>query len=480
MKSLFTFCISILLLQTVLYSQDAKITDRPLEYSLLLGNKSLLNAPDPLAARKLTKKNSSHELNGRMYSPVKIVVDSTSRYTYSYDNNGNKIAMLYEYYEDGRWKNSSRTMSSYDDSGNLINVLDFSWYNGQWNNLYQDAYAYNKYGNLLTFLKQIWYNYWQTYYTEAYSYDKSGNQLSKIYINLYFDGEADSSRYIYTYDNNHNILTEFHDYQLKGVWKQQYRISYTYDAYGNMITALSESLEGRNDIHKKTYTYDGSDNLLSCVTEGFESGKWVKYYEEFYTYDNNGNILSYESPGNSRHLYTYDNSGNLITDLWQAYWLDSFTDIRKSAYTYDVYGNAIKGEAFVKENNAWASDSGWLNISFNRGKNNLKFIAEKVEIEYEALGKEVAPSVQDFNLLQNYPNPFNSSTTIRYSLRKEGNVKLTIYDALGNKVAVPLNKYKSAGTYYINFDGSGLPSGVYFYTLESGGSTTTKKFILMK
>jgi hypothetical protein len=86
----------------------------------------------------------------------------------------------------------------------------------------------------------------------------------------------------------------------------------------------------------------------------------------------------------------------------------------------------------------------------------------------------------NFSLSQNYPNPFNPSTTINYSLEKEGNVKLSVYNAIGSKVATIVNENKPSGNYSVQFNGSNLSSGIYFYKLESGFNTAVKKFILMK
>jgi hypothetical protein len=85
-----------------------------------------------------------------------------------------------------------------------------------------------------------------------------------------------------------------------------------------------------------------------------------------------------------------------------------------------------------------------------------------------------------FELAQNYPNPFNPSTTINYTLAREGNVKLTIYSSVGCKVATIVNDYKPAGNYSIQFNAGSLASGIYLYRLESGFNTVTKKFILIK
>jgi hypothetical protein len=85
-----------------------------------------------------------------------------------------------------------------------------------------------------------------------------------------------------------------------------------------------------------------------------------------------------------------------------------------------------------------------------------------------------------FSLNQNYPNLYNPSTKISYRIASKGNVTLKVYNVLGNEAAVLIDGEKEAGNYEINFNASGLSSGVYFYTLSSAGYTMTKKMIIMK
>lgn len=102
-------------------------------------------------------------------------------------------------------------------------------------------------------------------------------------------------------------------------------------------------------------------------------------------------------------------------------------------------------------------------------------------------------SLNNFSLEQNYPNPFNPSTKIRYSIpsvtlssssraesREGGLVTLKVYDILGNEVAALVDEYKEAGSYEINFDASLLSSGVYFYKLQAGAFSETKKMVLLR
>ena len=92
---------------------------------------------------------------------------------------------------------------------------------------------------------------------------------------------------------------------------------------------------------------------------------------------------------------------------------------------------------------------------------------------------EVAQPIE-YNLSQNYPNPFNPSTTIAYSIPKDGLVTLKVYDILGKEVVTLINELQTAGTKNITYDASELSSGVYYYQLVSGEFTSTKKLILMK
>ena len=86
----------------------------------------------------------------------------------------------------------------------------------------------------------------------------------------------------------------------------------------------------------------------------------------------------------------------------------------------------------------------------------------------------------DFSLSQNYPNPFNPNTLINYSLAKEGNVRIIVYNSLGSKVAILVDGFKPAGNYSVQFNGRNLASGMYVYRLESGNYSMAKKCILLK
>jgi hypothetical protein len=86
----------------------------------------------------------------------------------------------------------------------------------------------------------------------------------------------------------------------------------------------------------------------------------------------------------------------------------------------------------------------------------------------------------EFSLLQNYPNPFNPQTTIKYLIPQKCFVSITVYDILGKEVSKLVNEEKLSGSYEVQFNGSKLSSGVYFYRLHAGNFFKTKKLMLLK
>jgi hypothetical protein len=90
-----------------------------------------------------------------------------------------------------------------------------------------------------------------------------------------------------------------------------------------------------------------------------------------------------------------------------------------------------------------------------------------------------------FTLSQNYPNPFNPSTTITFDLTEDTNVKISIYDMTGRLIRRLVNQPMTIGTKVVNWDGTDdagnlVSGGIYFYNLQSGGYSQTKKMVLMK
>ncbi len=101
-----------------------------------------------------------------------------------------------------------------------------------------------------------------------------------------------------------------------------------------------------------------------------------------------------------------------------------------------------------------------------------------VSVDDDKTLQETIPN--DYLLYQNYPNPFNPTTTIKYSVPQSSNVVIKVFDVLGKEITTLVNEEKSVGTYELNWYAGNLPSGIYFYRIQTGDFIDTKKMILLK
>lgn len=184
--------------------------------------------------------------------------------------------------------------------------------------------------------------------------------------------------------------------------------------------------------------------------------------------------------------------------------------VELTSFSAKVQGSAVKLEwksatevnSYGYEIQKKTSEDNWTKVGFVEGAGNsnspkkysfvdknlvggtkfvyrLKIIDIDGTFEYsDEVTVEVKPA--KFELLQNYPNPFNPSTNIRFTLPETQNVKLDVYNMLGEKVATLLDRKMDAGFHSINFDASQLSNGIYIYRLQTDKSVQIKKMILMK
>ena len=122
-----------------------------------------------------------------------------------------------------------------------------------------------------------------------------------------------------------------------------------------------------------------------------------------------------------------------------------------------------------------------LNAAYVPADDYGKIIARYTALGGTPDGVRGAPEVpHGCALSQNYPNPFNPTTMIRYSLPQRSAVTLVVVNTLGQHIATIVNESQGAGNYEVQFDGTGLASGVYFYRLRAGDAVLTKKLLLVR
>ncbi|MBN8584925.1 MAG: T9SS type A sorting domain-containing protein [Ignavibacteria bacterium] len=166
-----------------------------------------------------------------------------------------------------------------------------------------------------------------------------------------------------------------------------------------------------------------------------------------------------EELGNGTTGWIAADSGKIyVTSNSGVNWETQITPVNYPLYAVKVIGNT----------HGWAvGDNGTILRTTNGG----------VPIGIQTISSEIPVG---YKLWQNYPNPFNPLTNIEFSIPKGNNVKLEIFDSEGKHIAEIVNGFYSAGTYKADFEAGNLASGIYFYSLQAGYFSETKKMILIK
>ena len=173
--------------------------------------------------------------------------------------------------------------------------------------------------------------------------------------------------------------------------------------------------------------------------------------------------------------------GSTIKLSWQ-----TATEINN--YGFDIERSSVKGSwekiGFVNGNGNSNSPKNYSfvddNVTAGTYSYRLKQIDNDGQFEYSKAIEIGLTAPDKFELSQNYPNPFNPSTTINFNLPEASNVKLIIYNILGQEVKTLVNAFKEAGVHTIDFNASELNSGLYIYKIEAGSFTQTRKMTLIK
>ena len=417
---------------------------------------------------------------------------SIGKQTYTYDSKGRVILMLQEHWNDSTWANHEKRTYEYDSNGNTTMESHgyWYWYNASWLNL-KYHYEYDGNGLLISqysgCIKQI--------LNPLY-----GNPNQPRRISIAVDSCRKDS---YTYDSNENMTLKFSERWRDSTWINSLKTTYTYNNDGNVTIELRKHWEDSTYTNKEpawingkktTYAYDNNGNMIFNLLKKWENSTWRNSTKTTYTYDNNENITIelvervQDSTwiNSSKTTYSYNSYGNRTLESyarWQdTYWMDAFRD----AYTYND-GNMTLMLHELWDGTTWVTPSssghsGFFSFQDAIG-NYYSFRGKKVEVFYKEItdiNDKNNNNLLNYTLKQNYPNPFNPSTTINYSIVNNGLVQLKIYDILGREVAVLLNEEQPRGNYKIVFNATNLTSGIYFYRLQSGNFTETKKLILLR
>ena len=291
------------------------------------------------------------------------------------------------------------------------------------------------------------------------------------------------------------------------------------------MVLLSGNLGGTNSIDNYwiaespgSYTIEAVVDEVSAIQETNESNNSKSV--QLQVYNSPAQNLAFEKVVKSSSIESFDYiAQNAVDGDYNTRWSSKFTDpqyltvdlgsIQKfnqiritwetaygKEYRIEVSDDEVNWNKIVDQSNGFGNIEKWnvnaegryIRLTGTKRATEYGYSIYEFEVFYD-LTTDVQESdeeiISDYRLEQNYPNPFNPVTTIKYSIPSGSNheigiVSLKIYDMLGREIATLVNENKAPGIYEIQFDGSNLSSGVYFYRLEHGRNSQVKKLILLK
>ena len=342
----------------------------------------------------------------------------------------------------------------------------------QWGDFFDDTWTVEKCKNIIA--DRTAKHYMQISHAHFYAIDSIEHYFSKL-----------DSLLSWLTENNIPIKTY-------SQWAK-YLYEETPDPYVNIFPSLSTDLD---------------KNISDLDTNGVPDGYTQRYWS------GQGNLI------NDTTITSADKFAYSISTNSRICRVENLAGIEKGKNDFKIYTKGNPGDSievvfsfgeYSKTNDAVfkfpADSKDWVEYSIEQSSNgntsliipeNVNFItidifcsnyvSGEVRITGMYLAKSRTSETQTqvdkipnyYALNQNFPNPFNPETKISYSIAENSNVTLKVYNILGSEIATLVNKKQNSGNYEVSFNAVNISSGIYFYTLQSGNYTQTKKMVLVK
>jgi len=324
------------------------------------------------------------------------------------------------------------------------------------------------------------------------------NQFRFINDTLGFSRQHDvrrrSNGNLMMFDNGHPQFSSYVEYKLN----EDSLTATLVRRFSRNESVYSESRGGVQELSNGNTLISWGENQDPCVTE-FNDKDSIEYEIKFAALTHQ--YRAYCFPWKTDYFYVNTDSLNFGTvslgdSSYQKMWVKNTK--HDSVIINEFY---FKSSAFSVTNRLpitiQKNDSVKLVVKYKPYRNgysydklNIRSVSDTLllgkQVDLYGISNGVITDVQNQNikkgyyLSENYPNPFNPTTDIRYRISESKFVSLKVYNALGEEVATLVSEQKAPGSYRVEFDGTELPSGIYFYRMQAGNYTMTEKMVLLR
>lgn len=449
------------------------------------------NSPDMILAQQRQELASRDEITYYLLDTAVVhsVTDNPRRYTYTYDEEGYKIITLIKKNQNNQWFNVSFENIDYDEFKNPEIVTTKVWENNAWVNESRINNSYLSDNLLEQAVVEVWEDEWVFVSRDSFNYFPGGAVASQHRETWDGDEWINFSNIIYIRDENELPLEIISQIWNGGNWDNTSRLKYSYTNAGvNDSTYMMLWEENAwHDFYLIHNEYD-NDLKLTTVTDFFWiSEDWSPDKKEIFTYDEAGYLGTFiEQKWNEelwlnrfQSTYTYNEWGSeqsVYVEIWQD---DLWANYSMNSWAFDVNGNALEGMVYYWQDDLWQhTQDAVLNVYFDLGQNSEQFFGYTVEISYKSLTVST-PENREGMEFSIFPNPASSKFYLSVDQVDHSGSPIAIAIAdLKGRVIMHNIFYSSPAVTQFEVDASHLSDGVYFVTLRSDATFSTRKLIV--